>query len=256
MTGCIRVSTGRFLTAALAAGCVVLMAAQAVAATPVEGCDQRVLDTMQAAAETRVTESKAVDDEIYTMDDSVLALTCFNQSAAIAGEQAGKVFSGDFRAELAPVIDDALASMYQNFKTYSTGSVLASGIDYTSGAATKVDKATSPLPAYNCDQPTKLWNAVNSQGVKPGVPYTTFDDMLNGDLSSGGTLPGTAGGLGANAAQTKSSAKAQATYKALKTNYSIMPTGKNNPNPVYTNKPTPCQVLVTAGALLAGTVCP
>ena len=178
MAGCVRMrAKGIFLTM-LAATCASLVSLSALAA-PVEGCSQQVQDTQQAMAQARVAAAKAVDDEIFTQDDSVLALTCFNQSASIAAQQAGNIFSGDFRPQLASVVDDALTSMYGNFKTYTIGGGVTKQVNYD---ATKIDTTTPPNKPikYDCNQPKRLWDAINTQGVKTEeVPYPTVADLTN-----------------------------------------------------------------------------
>lgn len=173
MTGYIRIRAKAVLFAVLAAG-VIATGAEAAPA----GCAQNVLDAQQAMAQSRVAASKAVDDEIYAQDDSVLALTCFNQSASIAAQASGNIFSGDFRPQLASVVDDALTSMYGNFKTYTIGGGVTGQVNYS---ATKIDLDDSKQLTYNCDQPKKLWDAVNNQGVNTNVPYPSITDLTNPD---------------------------------------------------------------------------
>src|SRR5690606_23964461 len=101
-------SPGRaFMFLRLLFAALFVLAPLAAEAATVEGCDPRVMNAMQAAAQARVAASKAIDDEIYDQDDSVLALTCFARAAAVTAQEAGAIFSGDFRDRLAPVVTDA-----------------------------------------------------------------------------------------------------------------------------------------------------
>jgi hypothetical protein len=177
-----------FAVFAAAAVLAVFTAVPAFSGAPVEGCDERVLSAMQSTAQARVADSKAIDDEIFTQDDSVLALTCFNQSAAVAAQQAGATFSGDFRKQLAPVVDDSMKGMLSNFSKFSVGGSTGQ-VDYNTGGAIKIDSAASTALTFNCDQMSKLWNTVNSQGVNPGVPYSTLKQIIDpADCTRGGSM--------------------------------------------------------------------
>jgi hypothetical protein len=192
MSGCVRVCMKRVAVFLAAVGFVALTAAPAFSGKPVEGCDERVLSAMQSTAQARVADSKAIDDEIFTQDDSVLALTCFNQSAAVAAQQAGATFSGDFRKQLAPVVDDSMKGMLSNFSKFSVGGSTGQ-VDYTTGLGIKMPQAPTSgadtALTFNCDQMSKLWNTVNSQGVNPGVPYSTLKQVIDpADCTRGGSM--------------------------------------------------------------------
>jgi hypothetical protein len=246
----------------LAAACL-LFATAAQAGTTVEGCDPRVMAAMQATAQARVAVSKSIDDEIYDQDDSVLALTCFNQAATVAAQQAGKIFSGDFTADLAPVVNDALTAMYQNFTTYSvggkSGAVVYSGPGPGGANVNQMiykSVATDPDWAYNCDQTASLWSDVNSSGIKGGTPYVTFDDIMNGGA---GVPPTAAAGPGYQKSWTSASSKAAFDNMKLAVNGDGTAANPGLPVPQipsFGGQNTPCDVLKTAGALPATTTCP
>jgi hypothetical protein len=235
----------RLAAAAMAGGIVALMAVPSFAAAPVEGCDGRVLQTMQAAAQSRVAASKAVDDEIYTQPDSGLALTCFNQAASVSAQQAGATFSGDFRAQTAPVVDDALKAMYSNFGSFSVGGKAAQ-VDYTSDAAVKIDQTTTAPITYNCNQISKLWNTVNSQGVNTGTPYMTQSQLLDPTYTppDGGSMHNASLASAASTAARTDAANAAAAMPDPVT-YPI-PSCRG---PAYN---TPCKVMACRG--IGGTV--
>jgi hypothetical protein len=94
--------------------------------------------------------------------------------AGVSAVQGGKIFSGDFTAGLSPVISDALTAMYAQYED-SLGN--DSGVvDYT---------ATVLVNNPQCDGISKLWTEVKDEGVQPGVPFPTFDEVIQGTLSGG-----------------------------------------------------------------------
>jgi hypothetical protein len=231
------------------------MGTQAQAGTTVEGCDPRVMTAMQATAQARIAASKAIDDEIYDQDDSVLAMTCFNKAAAVSAQQAGMIFSGDFTASLAPVVEDALGAMYNNFTNFSIGGK-SGAVDYTTNAV----KLPGPGAVYDCTGVSDLWSTVNGKGVKAGVPYVTFDDLVNGATATQ-KLPGGNGNQvgslyttsGTNFKASWNSPNSVSAFNAMQGAVAQLPTPSI---PSFAGQNTPCDVLVTAGALPAGTACP
>jgi hypothetical protein len=224
----------------------VLLAFPGIAhAAPPEGCDPQIQAAQQAKAQALVVNSKAMDDEIFVQDDSVLALTCFNQSAAISAQSSGDVFSGDFRPFLAPVVDDALTSMYSNF-AHSAGAS-AGAVGYTQTDA-KMPTASGSAPQYDCKQIQKLWNAVNNQGVKSGTPYPTQSELLSGTPAPGSGAayqqgiqnPNSQAIIG-NASQQVAATPVPQSNTALAT----MPTST-----------TGCQATIGVNAAAVGTACP
>jgi hypothetical protein len=169
----------RLLAATVVGACLVMTGT--AQASPVEGCDPKVMDAMQATAQARVAADKSVDDEIYTQDDSVLALTCFDQSAKVSADMGGQIFSGDFTKDITPVVNDALGAMYGNFND----SIAANSTSATlKGIYSKTDMATSldnnPDKKFKCTAAQELWDYVDNQGIAKGAPYVTFDDLQNG----------------------------------------------------------------------------
>jgi hypothetical protein len=175
--GRVHISARKAAVAGMLGVVVLSFSLPSFAANPVDGCDYRVLNAAQATAQTRMAESKAIDDEIQTQPDSGLALSCFNQSAAVSAQQGGATFSGDFRAQAAPVVDDSLKAMFSNFSFSAGGST--GQVDYTSDNAVRMDTTTATPLMYNCTQINKLWNATNSQGVNRNAPYMTQGQLLD-----------------------------------------------------------------------------
>src|SRR5262249_20082302 len=150
------------------------LASASARAGTVAGCDPAVMTAMQAVAEARVAAATAVNDAMYTMDDSVLALTCFNQAAAGSAQQAGQIFSREFSAALQPVVNDELKAMYANFVGNSLGGK-SGAVDYT---ATQMPQDSNS--SFNCDQVSKLWDTVSGSGINDGVPNVSFDLLVGG----------------------------------------------------------------------------
>jgi hypothetical protein len=117
--------------------------------------------------------------------------------------------------------------------------------------------------SYNCDAVGSLWGGVNTMGVKAGVPYITFDDLMNGSTvaQAGGALDAV-GGTNFKNSWNSPNSKAAFDAMAMAVNGDGSALNPGLPKPVIpsfaagpgTNL-TPCDVLVTAGALPAGS-CP
>ena len=68
-------------------GCV--LTAAPVWAAPVKGCNQTVLTAMEAKAQARVAYDVASTEQVLDKPDSVLFMTCFNNSAGNAAANIG-----------------------------------------------------------------------------------------------------------------------------------------------------------------------
>lgn len=216
----------RYLFAAAAAVGFVIAAAAPSLAAPATGCDPKVLDAMQKKAQARVAYDIAVTEEIVDKPDSVLAMTCFNQAAGVSADKGGSIFSGDFTAELTPIVGDALTEMYTLFDD-SVGD--DSGVvDYTATALTNV---------YNCNEMDDLWTEVETEGVQAGVPYVTFDELVSG------AAPG-----GAGTDFTANWGSSGGVFGDLNAAVTALPTPSV---PSFVGDETSCDVLVTAG-IIAG----
>jgi hypothetical protein len=180
------------LVVLMAAG-IILAATSAFAAPPAstpppDTCSPEQRASMEQMAQARNAESKAINDELFVQDDSVLALTCFSLTASVMGQQAGKTFSGDFRHLLMPTIDSTLKSYYSNFKDHTFGDQTGE-VDYDSdtttadsdgmlGNAIRMNLSSSGADLeYKCNVISKLWNAVNNQGIPQSTPYTTQSQL-------------------------------------------------------------------------------
>lgn len=169
-----------FTLSCLLAGCLAFSGHSLAA--PVEGCDDGVLKAQQAVAKLRVAVDKAAIDQVNeVMPSSVLALTCFDQSAGISASTVGETFSGNFSQNPAftSVLNDALTSMEANFLTDSLVGKLSL---YTMSPVEGFDGST-----FNCETPKKYWDAINEQGLglAAGVPaQQPLDDYAKNDCAT------------------------------------------------------------------------
>ncbi|MBI1214446.1 MAG: hypothetical protein GC185_01345 [Alphaproteobacteria bacterium] len=202
-------------------------------ADPVAGCNPQVLDAMQKKAQAQVALDVSSTEQIINKPDSVLATTCFSNAAGVSAKKGGDIFSGDFTAGLTPIITDSLNMFYKQFSNSEgsklkdfTGAILPSVVDYT---------ATALNDSPDCDGVSKLWDRVKDEGIKGGVPWATFDDLLNGTMPTGGGDT-----FKANWDQIKS----DNVFADLKAAYTSLPAASI---PAFSPGQTACQVLVAAG---------
>jgi hypothetical protein len=138
----------------------------------------------------------------------------------------GAIFSGDFTSALTPIITDALNAFYKQFGD-SEGND-SGAVDYTATGLTNDPK---------CDGVGKLWDQIKTEGVKSGVPWPTFTDLLNG------TLPA---GAGATFAKNMDTEKSDNVFADLKAAFTALPKAVI---PSFAGAKTGCDVLKAAGIL-------
>jgi hypothetical protein len=162
--------------------CITLAAHVAVAADPaVEGCDPKVIKAQQARAQAKVCADVAITNEMIDQPDSVLALTCFNKSASVAANKGGDIFSGNFKDDLADIIEPALKEFYKQFdnaegKKNTKPSSSDTIVDYSSNAST----LTSGDDA-KCTAMDDLWKHADDAGINKKVPSSITDEDLKSD---------------------------------------------------------------------------
>ena len=141
------------------------------------GCDSKVLTAMQDKANARVAYDVASTEQVIDKPDSILAMTCFNNSAGEAALKIGSMFSGDFTTPLSKIIPDSLTAFYDDFKG-------ADGND-----TNKVDYTQTALGASinGCNYLQDLWTQVKSEPVQPDVPYYRYSDLVNAGSMPTGT---------------------------------------------------------------------
>lgn len=146
-------------------------------AAPIEGCDQRVMDYMNAKAKAQAAYDKAVTDQIIRKPDSVLAMTCFNHSAGVSAKEGGAIFSGDFTTDLKKIIEPALREAYDDYDG-SPGHD-NNAVNYnTSGSNNAAELNNSAT--FSCDGIKNLWDQVRNGTVAQGVPYMNLNDLVTG----------------------------------------------------------------------------
>lgn len=101
-----------------ALGCAAVLSMTAIGpamSATVEGCNPVVAEAQKKVAELKVAKAVADAEEIITQPESANALICFNQLAGKSAQAGGAMFSGDFTAELGPIVTTALNSYYDDF---------------------------------------------------------------------------------------------------------------------------------------------
>jgi hypothetical protein len=144
-------------------------------AQPVPGCNPQVLDAMQKKAQAKVAVDVAQTETIIDKPDSVLAMTCFSNSAGTTAVRGGSIFSGDFSTGLRPIIEDALQAFFDDFQ--DGAGFEAASIDYT---------ATAISDTQTCDEVKNLWSTIKDQGVRAGLPMVTLQSLITGVIPTGG----------------------------------------------------------------------
>jgi len=173
----------------------------AVSATPsyalTAGCDPAVWEAMKSRADAKVAYDVAVTEETIKKPDSVVAMTCFDQSTKVSAQNSGSIFSGDFSQEMSNVVGDSLDDFVgDNF----AGSILdLDGLLATFGDVfgTMVTSAIgSFLPSWlggavaalfspNCDTMGSLWDNIMDDPIDGGTPFASFEELVGG--VAGGT---------------------------------------------------------------------
>ena len=162
------------LCLALSAGTAFADAIDAGGTTP--GCDSKVLTAMQDKANARVAYDVASTEQVIDKPDSILAMTCFNNSAGEAALKLGSMFSGDFTAPLAKIVPDSLTAFYDDFD--GADGKVTNKVDYT--------QTTLGTSMTGCNYMQDLWTQVKSEGIQPDVPYPRFSDLANtGSMPTG-----------------------------------------------------------------------
>lgn len=201
---------GLFLSYILMA-CIVFTGQVVFAAGPVEGCDPRVMDAMNAAAQAKVAYDVAMMDEIIGDDDqcSVLELSGFENDSMFEARNA--VFSGPFDTDLTPIISGPVLQL---------ASTLGTNAD--------------------CSSILARMNQIQSEGIKNGVPSPDFSEMING------TVPAGAGTLYTNAVNA---AAGQGVFAAAQAAVAALPGPGFVPSFTAASELGSCEVLLAAGAI-------
>ena len=222
----------RILLFALTTGCATVLSAAAWAAappsppaagTPIEGCDQRVLDAQQSKARALTVYDKAVTAQNVYKPDSQLTTGCFNKIGGTAENEGGQVFSGNldghywssgvtypYSTSNPPVwttdtyystdIEDNLNGFYDDFQG-ATGDD-GGTVDYTTTTLNDTQNctyeedlwgdppgATQPQPAPTAMANPAVGNLpgpgnIRGAGIEGGDPFVD-DDALMGTTPTG-----------------------------------------------------------------------
>jgi hypothetical protein len=195
----------------------------------IKGCDPKVMEAMQAKAQANVAYDVAVTEQIVHKPDSVLAMTCFNQSAGVSAKEGGDIFSGDFTDDLEPIVEPALADFYGSDFDDSEG-MDDEDMDGMYAAA-----ASELSDTFDCNKMKDLWENSEKDGIHTDVPYATFDDMVNN------TPPA---GAGDDFTADWNAAKDEGVLDNLKTATDALPKPEV---PDFSNTTSSCDVLAKAG---------
>lgn len=198
------IGSGLLKTLNLFLGCAALVTistSPANALTP--GCNADVWDAMTARAQAQLAYDTAVVEEIIEQPDSVLMLTCFDDSLHVTAENGGEIFSGTFNNRLSDVVGAAAdAFVSNNFShamgvdiggdLYATGFEAAApsgtlgGGTNTLGTLTGFSPTGSGAASYSCDHMQQVWDDLMDGGINTDVPYFSFEDLVD---QANATLP-------------------------------------------------------------------
>ena len=154
------------------------------------GCDNRVKDAQDGVADLRVLNEVAINEHITPEPDSVLAMTCFDQSSRISAAEGGSIFSGDFTDAMNDVVNDPLSHLLSTGFLDSIGKspnfsgVVTSAIsDLLSG----LFPGFFPAEDFDCTVGTDLWDDMVTTGIDGSVArHLGIDEMLGGGWVTGG----------------------------------------------------------------------
>ena len=227
--------SGLFKTFNLFMGCAALITistSPANAVTP--GCNADVWDAMVARAQAQLAYDVAVIEEIIEQPDSVLMLTCFDDSLHVTAENAGEIFSGTFNNRMDDVVGQATDTFVSNNFSHAMGvdiggDLYGTGFDAsgtlgggtnTLGTLTGFSPTGSGAASYSCDHMQQVWDDMMAGGINSDVPYMSFEDLV---AQAGAALP----------------ADPTAFETNINTNASIIATAANSAEVLIDNLPVP-----------------
>jgi hypothetical protein len=160
-------------------GCV--LTAAPLWAAPVKGCNQTVLTAMEKKAQARVAYDVASTEQVLDKPDSVLFMTCFNNSAGNSALNIGSIFSDDYTVGIDRIVPDSLTA-FNNDWAEAAGN--DSGVvDYTQTAL-----GTSITA---CDEMPELWDEISNEGIQKNIPYITYSELKANAVPTGALTTGT-----------------------------------------------------------------
>jgi len=158
--------------AALVMVCLILLPTPAAAQTaPPTGCNPTVLTAMQDKAQAEVAADVARTEQTVVKPDSVLALTCMNNSAGASAARVATLFGGEFLSN--PVFQTVIDTMLGAFlNQFADAEGRESGT--VSYASTNVQDSTT------CNEFGNLWTRIIDKALTPGVASMKVGDLING----------------------------------------------------------------------------
>jgi hypothetical protein len=226
-------------------GCV--LTAAPVWAAPVKGCNQTVLTAMEAKAQARVAYDVASTEQVLDKPDSVLFMTCFNNSAGNSAVNIGSIFSDDYTTGLNRIVPDSLTA-FDNDWEEALGNDLGS-VDYTQTAL--------GTGITTCSAITDLWQEVSDEGIQKNIPYVTYEELKLNAVPTGALTTGTfdddpANATNLNFQENWEQAATDGAFSDLQTATAAgtLPTVTI---PAYAATTTSCSVIIASG--ISGT-CP
>lgn len=165
------------------------------------GCNPTVQAAANRVAQAKAAVDRAAIDQMTTQPVSVLMATCNNQSAGVSATEGGSIFSGDFMAQVQPIVGSALNSFYDDFDNAimgffgsAIGGALGGGLggavaSLLGGAlgGTFGPSASTLEDTYDCEGVEQSWSAFAGKGIQEGIPKFVLSELLDG------TIPSTAG---------------------------------------------------------------
>jgi len=234
---------------------------QAKAATNITpGCIAEVMDVIAAKVKAFMAYDNAVSYEFMSKPDSVLALTCFHELARMSASGGNtatnglfkdgddEFFSGDFVDEVASVINPSLKAHYKNYivgtlsERYKTKPGLAYNDLYRSVNPSGGDLDSG---SFECNAMNNLWDSYMAEGVRKGVPYVSFADLMKDTPPVG--ADGASGGK--NFKEAWVAAAHEGVFSSLKNKLEALPP-KDTMD--FSASKTSCEVLITSGILASG----
>jgi len=226
-------------------GCV--MTAAPLWAAPVKGCNQTVLTAMEAKAQARVAYDVASTEQVLDKPDSVLFMTCFNNSAGNSALNIGSIFSDDYTVGIDRIVPDSLTA-FNNDWAEAAGNDLGS-VDYTQTAL--------GTGITTCSSITDLWQEISDEGIQKNIPYVTYQELKTNAVPTGALTTGALDDDPANATNLNfqenwEQAATDGVFSDLTnaTAAGVLPTVTI---PAYAATTTSCSVIIAAG--IAG-ACP
>ena len=202
-----------------------LLASHSAISAPVEGCSTEVMTALKAKAKAKMAYDKAVTEQVVDRPDSVLAMTCFNESAGMAASKAGQTFSGDFVSESQNLTSSGMSDAYVE----DSGGQPATASSTLQGSA-------------NCNGMDDAWKELKEEGIEGESPVASLTDMTDGVPPAG---------AGDDFTTSWNAAKDKGVFDDLKNAVTALPDPTAQATD-YSVAGSSCDVLAAAGIVSGG----